>query len=84
MSDGLVALIRTMTPILAGWLVSVLVTRGVTVGSDVESGLVVSLTSVFTAGYWLLASWLAGRWPVFGYLLVVPRSPTYPGVTDGE
>jgi hypothetical protein len=73
MGDFLVSLIRTWVPVAIGYLVTV----GL-LPTDLSDQATAALTAVITAVYYGLARLLEKRWPVFGWLLGVPKEPSYP------
>lgn len=75
MSDRLIASIRTA---VAAGVAAVILWATNTFGLEIDSELVVAaVLAVTTALYNALVNWLAARWPYFGYLLGIPRSPSY-------
>lgn len=74
MNDFLVSLIRTYTPIVAGYLVSLALSAGFQVDSAQAETL---LTGASIAGYYALVRYLERKWPAVGWLLGSPRKPTY-------
>ncbi|MFF1570229.1 hypothetical protein ACFVY1_43870 [Streptomyces sp. NPDC058293] len=71
----LLSMMRTLAPILAGWLIA----QVVQLGGHLDSILVVSLlTSVFAGAYYLVLRWaelhISGR---FGWLLGFAAPPVY-------
>lgn len=73
----LLSMMRTLAPILAGWLTA----QAVQLGVYLDSTLAVSLlTSVFAGAYYLVFRWaelhISGP---FGWLLGCAVSPVYPG-----
>lgn len=77
MSDLLASLIRTWVPIGVGALISWLVTLGIEVDPATESGLIVGLTGLITAGYYTLVRLLEKKYPWVGVLLGKPAQPEY-------
>lgn len=78
MGDLGTSVIRTIVPILAGWIV-VLVLK---FGFEVNPGEVqAAIYPIVAAAYYLAARWLERKWPVFGWLLGSPKTPTYDGTT---
>ncbi|WP_213452905.1 hypothetical protein [Rhizomonospora bruguierae] len=78
MSDHLVSLIRTWTPIAVGsalaWLAS---TLGVVLDDGTSTALTAGAVGLAAAAYYALARALESRWPVLGVLLGTRREPTY-------
>lgn len=81
----LTSLIRTLVPILVGWLLSlgVVSAAGVT-----EEQLTLALTGLLTVAgqvvYYLLLRLAEQRWPAAGVLLGSRRQPTYPAGPEGS
>ena len=72
----LTSLIRTLVPLVVGFLISIPVVASSGVTSDQLAGLV---TAVVTAGYYALARLLEAKVsPQFGWLLGKPGAPVYP------
>jgi len=83
MNDYAVSLIRTYAPIVAGAIISWLISLGLDVGAEANVGLTVFLTAVATGLYYLLARLLEARWPVMGrFLLGSSRKPEYTPPAD--
>ena len=74
MSNFLVSLIRTVTPAVAGWLAVLLVKAGFDVTPETINGVIYP---VMVVAYYSLARFLEGLHPRFGFLLGVPKQPTY-------
>lgn len=75
MSDRLIASIRTA---VAAGVSALILWATNTFGLDIDSELVVAAAlAVVTAAYNALVNWLAARWPYFGYLLGIPKLPSY-------
>ena len=72
----LTSLIRTLVPLIVGFLISIPVIAGTGVSSEQLAGLV---TALVTAGYYALARFLEAKVsPSFGWLLGKPGAPVYP------
>ena len=75
MSDQIVSIIRTVVPAVVGLLIVQLARIGV----DIDSGALSAVISALLIGaYYFLARQLERRWPKAGWLLGLPRAPTYP------
>lgn len=72
MSDFIASLIRTWVPIAIGFLVS----WGL-LPTDLSDEAVLALSALIMGAYYLLARALERKWPVFGWLLGLPKTPTY-------
>lgn len=75
MSTAIVSWIRTICPIGVGAAVSWLLTLGVELDADTQAGLIAGLTGVLIALYYTVARALETKWPVFGVLLGVAKTP---------
>lgn len=82
--DQIIAAIRTGCAVLGAAIVTWLVGRlpGVELTPETGTALGVFLAAVAVAVYNLAAGWLATLHPLFGYLLGVPKAPTYGGGGD--
>jgi len=78
MSNFIIAIVRTVIPILIGWLVGLLAAINIPVDAEVQAGLIVSLSTLTASLYYVTVAWLERRWPWFGWLLGVARNPVYP------
>lgn len=80
MNTYAVSLIRTVVPLLVGWLLSLPIVPAVLHGLAVTDTATVSAaaTAILTAAYYAAARALEHRFPAFGVLLGVPAAPTYP------
>ena len=70
--DTLIALIRTVVPVLVGALITYLA-----VPADIAALLEVLFLALFTALYYALVRLLSEKWPFFGWLLGYPTNPEY-------
>lgn len=70
--DFVASLIRTYVPLLVGMLVA----WGV-LPADSSEPAIVTLTGLASGAYYLGARLLERRWPIFGWLLGLPKAPTY-------
>jgi hypothetical protein len=73
MTDFLTSLVRTYVPIAIGYLVSV----GV-LSDTLSDEATAAATGAIIGAYYLLARLLEKKWPALGWLLGVPKAPTYP------
>lgn len=73
MSDFIVSLVRTYVPIAIGYLVSL----GV-LPDDLSDQATAAATAGIIGAYYLLARALESKFPKLGFLLGVPKTPTYP------
>lgn len=84
MSNTIVSLIRTYVPVAVGAGIAWLLTLGVQVDAEAQTGLVTGLTGVLIAAYYAVARALEARWPWLGVLLGVPVVPEYDRRTETE
>ena len=78
MHDQIISLIRTYVPVAVGAFLTFLAVRfGVVVPEDVSTGLTTGLVGLVSALYYAVARALEQRWPWLGWLLGVPKQPTY-------
>ncbi|WP_307545229.1 hypothetical protein [Streptomyces sp. V3I8] len=73
------AVVRTITPVIAGGIISFFAARGVQVDGIGRDYLASGLTIVITAAYYLIPLVLESRWPKIGVLLGSTARPMYPG-----
>lgn len=72
------SLLRTFAAIVAGFLITLLVTHGLNVDPSASTELSELLTALFTAGYYLLVRVLEHFVSAhFGWLLLAPAAPSY-------
>lgn len=71
--------IRTFTPLVAGWLIGLGLVEwtGLT-----EADITNLVTVLLSAAYYLVARGLEHVWPKAGVLLGFPRKPVYPPATS--
>lgn len=77
MSDAFVGLIRTWVPAGVGAFLAWLVTLGVELDPQTETGLLTGLTALAIALYYTLVRLLEAKWPAVGVLLGVPKTAHY-------
>ena len=78
MHDQIISLIRTYVPVAVGaFLTFLAVELGVVVDEHVTTGLTTGLVGLVSALYYAVARALEQRWPWLGWLLGVPKQPTY-------
>lgn len=82
MSNFVIAIVRTVIPILVGWLVGLLAAANIPVDAEVQAGLVVSLSTLVASLYYVGVAWLERRWKWFGWLLGIARNPVYDAVAS--
>lgn len=71
------SLIRTWVPIIVGALVAYLVSFGIELDVDAQTGLVVFLTAFLQGAYYLIVRVLERRYPKLGLLLGSESQPKY-------
>lgn len=78
MGDFGISLVRTVVPIVAGFIITLLVNLGIELDESGAVALNAFLTSLFTALYYLVARFMetkvGAQW---GWLLGLPKGPTY-------
>ena len=80
MHDQIISLIRTYVPVAVGAFLTFLAVKlGVVVDEHVSTGLTTGLVGLASALYYAIARALEQRWPWLGWLLGVPKQPTYGG-----
>ncbi len=77
MGNMAVSVIRTVAPAVAGGLITWAVRQGWTVDASVAQPLTEGLTVAFTLVWYWAVRQAEKRWPGAGYLLGVPRPPSY-------
>jgi len=77
LSDNIIAAIRTYTPALVGLAVGWLIAQGLPVSPGVQDGLTAVISAAAIAGYYAGVRALEARWPAFGWLLGVAKTPAY-------
>lgn len=77
MSDYVTSLIRTYVPVVVGAVLTWLVTRGVAIDDVTSGAIIVALQGLLTGLYYTIARQLEARFPQFGWLLGVPKTPSY-------
>ena len=78
LSDFAVSLIRTWVPAAAGAVIAYFVSLGVDFSTEQEAAISSAVVVFFVAIYYWAARALESRWPAFGYLLGVAKTPSYP------
>jgi len=85
--DTLIAIIRTFVPSAVGIGIAWLIDQGLTVPDDVQTQLSAALVALCITLYYSLVTLLERKVnPAFGWLLGVPKAPSYtpPPVTQDE
>lgn len=84
MTNTVLSLVRTYVPVAVGALAAWLLSLGVDLSAEAQTGLTVFLTGLIIAVYYTVARLLEKRWPAFGFLLGSTKQPEYvnPPATD--
>jgi len=77
MSNFIIAIVRTVIPIIVGWAVGLLATINIPIDADIQAALIVSLSTLTASLYYVTVAALERRWQPFGWLLGVARHPVY-------
>lgn len=78
LSDAAIAVIRTFVPALVGTFLAWLTTNGVALPDEASSALITFLVALFTALYYAAVTFLERKVnPNFGWLLGLPKAPSY-------
>ena len=78
--DPIIALIRTFVPSLVGTLIAWSATKGIGVDDATSAAVTSFLIALTTAAYYAFATLLERKVdPAFGWLLGVPKTPSYSG-----
>lgn len=77
MSNFVIALVRTVVPIVVGWLFAQLAKLGIHLPADNEVELVSALVVILAGLYYAAVAWLERRYKWFGWLLGIARNPQY-------
>jgi hypothetical protein len=73
-SDWVISQIRTIVPVVAGWIAA----QALAAGFELDRASLESvLTVVATLAYYTAARALERRWPRLGWLLGYPKPPSY-------
>ena len=82
--DSAIAIIRTAVPSLVGTLFAWLLAQGIDFPDDVKGAVVSFFVALCITGYYSLVTWIERKVnPAFGWLLGVPKAPTY-SVSDKD
>lgn len=73
------AVVRTIAPMLAGFVLAFLASHNIHVSAEYQEYLVAGLTVGLGGAYYVVASVLQSRWPLAGILLGSTAKPTYEG-----
>jgi hypothetical protein len=80
MNDSITSLARTIAPILAGAIISWLLTLGIDVDPQAQASLIIFITALIQAAYYALVRSIEPHLPVWlrRALLGSAKQPTYP------
>ena len=82
MNSFITSLIRTYVPIIVGAIASYLITLGVELDAETQAGLVVALTGVLQAVYYLVVRLIERKFPQAGVLLGSAKQVVYREVKE--
>ena len=78
--DPLIALIRTLVPSAVGACLAWAAARGLEIDAETSAALAAALVAICTTLYYAAVTWLERKVdPAFGWLLGVPKAPSYGG-----
>lgn len=77
MSNFVIAVVRTLIPIVVGWAVAQLARLGLDIPAEVVAETVANITVLVASLYYIGVAWLERKWSWFGWLLGVARNPVY-------
>lgn len=77
MTNTILSLVRTYVPVAVGALAAWLLTLGVELNAEAQTGLTVFLTGLIVAVYYTVARLLERKWPALGFLLGSTKQPVY-------
>lgn len=84
LGDYVTSQIRTYVPIGVGSLISWLLSLGIDVGAQAQTGLVIFGTALTTGVYYTTATLIQKKWPAAGSLLLgSSKVPTYSNALGG-
>ena len=77
MNDFITNLIRTTVAGFIGYVAAKGATKGVVITPDLQVTIIAALTGILAALYTAAVNFIAKAYPKVGYLLGVPKTPTY-------
>lgn len=77
MSDAIIALIRTIVPIIVGSFITWLSLSGVELDPETGAATATALTGLISSAYYAFVKFLSSNYPAAGWLLGYPAQPTY-------
>ena len=83
--DSLIGLVRTVVPMIVGALIVWLAEAGIELSDEASGAFTVALMAIATSAYYAGVTWLEREVnPSWGYLLGVPKAPSYSASTGDE
>lgn len=76
MSNTSTSIIRTLVPLVAGWIITWLVAKGFSIDQGALENV---LYGLFSGLYYIVVRFVELKWPAFGVLLGVAQQPSYEG-----
>lgn len=77
MKDFAVQIIRTLSPLAAGAIITLLVNIGIQLPPEYEGYLSAGILTISTSLWYIAIAWLEKKVPAFGWLLGVAKKPVY-------
>jgi hypothetical protein len=77
MSNFITAVIRSLVPIVVGWVIGLLAAISIRVDPEIQAGLIMSVSTLAASLYYVAVAWLERKYAWFGWLLGVARKPVY-------
>ena len=83
LNDPIIAIIRTLVPSAVGAAIAWGAAKGIGIDEETSATLTTALVAICTALYYAAVTWLERKIdPAFGWLLGVPKAPSYNGVIN--
>lgn len=84
MSNLITAIIRTIVPVIVGYLTTWLISLGINLDQTIWDGFSNQLVLIVSGVYYAAVAWAETHWPWVGWLLGLARRPAYGvGVDSG-
>jgi hypothetical protein len=77
LSDLIISAVRTYVPWAVGAGIAYLVNAGFDIAPEISAAAAVAAVGLISAAYYVAARWLEARFPWLGFLLGVPKTPSY-------
>jgi hypothetical protein len=77
MSNFITAVIRSLVPIVVGWIVGLLAAINTRVEPEIQTALILSVSTLAASLYYVTVAWLERKYAWFGWLLGIARKPVY-------